>query len=153
MMNRESLQQLLAYNQWANAESLRSVQSATKAPERAIAIIAHIVGTEWVWLERARQSGKPTIVWPKWTPAETATEIAESAKAWRNLLDTADLTQHVSYTNSKGEHFENTVAEIATHMLFHGTYHRGQIATLLRQSGAEPAYTDYIHYVRTIEEA
>jgi uncharacterized damage-inducible protein DinB len=31
----------------------------------------------------------------------------------------------------------------------HSQYHRGQIALVLRESGAEPAYTDYIQAVRT----
>ncbi|MGG1633398.1 DinB family protein [Paenibacillus sp. NRS-1760] len=30
----------------------------------------------------------------------------------------------------------------------HGSYHRGQIALLLRQAGAEPILTDYIIYER-----
>jgi uncharacterized damage-inducible protein DinB len=31
----------------------------------------------------------------------------------------------------------------------HGTYHRGQIVTMLRQLGAEPIATDFITFVRT----
>jgi uncharacterized damage-inducible protein DinB len=30
----------------------------------------------------------------------------------------------------------------------HSGYHRGQIAAAVRESGGEPAYTDYIHAVR-----
>jgi uncharacterized damage-inducible protein DinB len=30
----------------------------------------------------------------------------------------------------------------------HSTYHRGQIAAAMRQAGATPAYTDFIHAVR-----
>ena len=33
-------------------------------------------------------------------------------------------------------------------LLLHGAYHRGQIALLLREGGAEPAPTDYIAFVR-----
>jgi uncharacterized damage-inducible protein DinB len=35
----------------------------------------------------------------------------------------------------------------------HGAYHRGQIAQLLRQNGAQPAATDYIGFVRGVPAA
>jgi uncharacterized damage-inducible protein DinB len=54
----------------------------------------------------------------------------------------------VGYTNSKGEPWTNTVEEILTHVVIHSTYHRGQIASDLRNAGLEPAYTDYIHALR-----
>jgi uncharacterized damage-inducible protein DinB len=34
------------------------------------------------------------------------------------------------------------------HVVNHGTYHRGQITTLLRQLGAQPILTDLMHYYR-----
>jgi uncharacterized damage-inducible protein DinB len=38
---------------------------------------------------------------------------------------------------------------VSLHIAFHGVYHRGQIAALVRQHGGEPAYTDFIRAVRT----
>jgi uncharacterized damage-inducible protein DinB len=34
------------------------------------------------------------------------------------------------------------------HVVNHGTYHRGQVATMLRQLDAEPLSSDMIHYYR-----
>jgi uncharacterized damage-inducible protein DinB len=34
------------------------------------------------------------------------------------------------------------------HVVNHGTYHRGQITTLLRQLGAQPILMDLMHYYR-----
>ncbi len=34
------------------------------------------------------------------------------------------------------------------HLVNHGTYHRGQITTLLRQLGAKPMLTDLMHFYR-----
>jgi uncharacterized damage-inducible protein DinB len=42
----------------------------------------------------------------------------------------------------------NAVGDILTHVAMHGAYHRAQIATAVRESGQEPAYTDFIHAVR-----
>jgi uncharacterized damage-inducible protein DinB len=50
--------------------------------------------------------------------------------------------------NSKGEPYTSSVEDILTHVVFHGAYHRGQIAAKMRESGLEPAYTDYIHAIR-----
>ena len=151
--NRESLLNSLSYNLWANLESLRSVQAAANVPERALAVIAHIPGAERVWLERVYKTGKPAIPWPGCTPDEAEREIRASARDWRELLMSADLANKVAYANSKGDRFENTLEEIVTHMLFHGAYHRGQVAGLLRASGSAPALTDYIHYVRAVHRA
>ena len=150
MDNREMLLESLNYNLWANLESLSSVHSATNVPDRALAVIAHIPGAEQVWLERVRKTGSPTIVWPHWDLEETERQIRAAARDWRELLLGVELDSRVTYSNSKGESFANTVEEIARHVFFHGAYHRGQIATLLRSAGSSPVLTDYIHYIRTI---
>jgi uncharacterized damage-inducible protein DinB len=36
------------------------------------------------------------------------------------------------------------------HLVNHSTYHRAQIATLLRQGGLEPVNTDFITYDRVV---
>jgi uncharacterized damage-inducible protein DinB len=41
------------------------------------------------------------------------------------------------------------VDDIATHVVFHSHYHRGQIASLVRAAGHTPAYTDFIHAIRS----
>jgi len=43
----------------------------------------------------------------------------------------------------------NTLREIVQHLVNHATYHRGQIAQLMRELGAKPAPTDLITYFRT----
>jgi uncharacterized damage-inducible protein DinB len=54
----------------------------------------------------------------------------------------------ISYKNTKGEPWTDTVQDILTHVLMHSAYHRGQIASQMRASGQTPAYTDFIHAVR-----
>jgi uncharacterized damage-inducible protein DinB len=39
------------------------------------------------------------------------------------------------------------MAEVLVHVANHGTYHRGQVATLLRQLGKVPIATDYLLFV------
>ena len=70
---------------------------------------------------------------------------------WReylNGLSAKQLSENISYKNSKGEPWSNTVEDILTHVLLHSAYHRGQIASQTRAAGETPAYTDFIHAVR-----
>ena len=58
------------------------------------------------------------------------------------------LAEAVSYKNSKGEVWSNSVQDILMHVVIHSAYHRGQIAADMRSAGHVPAYTDFIHGVR-----
>ena len=41
------------------------------------------------------------------------------------------------------------VIAVLTHVALHGSYHRGQIAALIRSGGDEPINTDYIMWLRS----
>nr|MBP6578031.1 damage-inducible protein DinB [Chryseobacterium sp.] len=64
------------------------------------------------------------------------------------ILEKRELNDIVNYKNSKGTKFENSIQEILFHFINHSTYHRGQIAMLLKETGLEPLNTDYIFYKR-----
>ena len=75
----------------------------------------------------------------------------EISLAWRNCLkqfSELPIDDAVNYRNSKGEQWSSRVEDILTHVLFHSTYHRGQIAMQMRASGLTPACTDFIYAVR-----
>ncbi len=40
--------------------------------------------------------------------------------------------------------------QIAMHVINHGSYHRGQFATMLRQAGMVPPGTDLLIYYRSL---
>jgi uncharacterized damage-inducible protein DinB len=54
----------------------------------------------------------------------------------------------MEYRNSAGVPFHTSVADMLAQAALHGSYHRGQIALLVRQGGGTPAVTDYIAFVR-----
>jgi uncharacterized damage-inducible protein DinB len=148
----QNLERLFRYDDWANREAAASVlRPGNHAPAKARNILAHIIGTQWLWYARITQTESKMEVWPKLSPEQCAEESPRLLAVWERLLHSLGergLEQQVHYKNSKGEPWTSTVGEILTHVAMHGSYHRGQIATLLRDSGAEPAYTDYIHAVR-----
>lgn len=145
----ETLLRFFEFDKWATQQTLRSLETATNPPNRAVALIAHIVATQRVWLERALSVPQSVAVWPQWPLAESAKELPVVHSEWIRLIATNDLSREITYTNTKGQQFRNKLSDVALHVAFHGVYHRGQIAALVRQHGGEPAYTDFIQAVRT----
>ena len=89
--------------------------------------------------------------WPDLSLADCEALAEEMSKLYAMLLDTLtedDLDSVASYKNSKGIAYRTSFRDIFTHVLFHSTYHRGQVAMAVRMAGGVPAYTDYIAFVR-----
>jgi uncharacterized damage-inducible protein DinB len=140
------LQRLFDYDDWANREEVRHLRALAKPPAAAIKILAHIIGTEWLFLGRLRREPKPAVVWPDLTLDQCEEQIERLHGEWPREFERKDV---VEYVNSKGERWSSRAGDILMHVIIHGGYHRGQIATIVRQSGETPAYTDYIHCVRS----
>jgi uncharacterized damage-inducible protein DinB len=145
------LRRQFEYDEWANREVLTAVRASRASATRSLQLLAHILSAELLWLERLRQQPQSQLVWPEWGLEQCEARSVEVGDLWRKYLDALapdDLTQTVSYKNSKGEPWTSAVEDVVTHVLLHSAYHRGQIASLMRASGETPAYTDFIHAVR-----
>lgn len=147
-MNAEYFQKLAAHDAWANREFISALEKMPDPPARALELIAHIPSAQWVWLTRMRREAQPMKVWPGLSLAECRAEQAKLEDGWKNFLATAHQDAVFPYTNTKGEHFESRIGDTLSHVFLHGQYHRGQIALLIRQTGATPPYTDFIEAVR-----
>jgi uncharacterized damage-inducible protein DinB len=140
-----------AYDDWANLTAIASLEAIRTPPARAVRFMAHIVGAESLWLARLTGAPAPLPVWPDLTPSESRAHVDALRDRWRTYLHgltSRSLEERASYINTKGEPWTNGVGDILTHVVLHSAYHRGQIATEVRASGHEPAYTDYIHAIR-----
>ena len=84
--------------------------------------------------------------------SELQKKLNQQSATWQDWVDGATETQlaHVfAYQNSKKELFKQPVYEMLVHLFNHGTYHRGQIITLLRQLGVDKIPpTDFIVFCR-----
>jgi uncharacterized damage-inducible protein DinB len=147
----DHLRRLLRYDVWANRETLRSLAEQT-APPKSLRWLAHILGAERLWLARILGEPPSIPVWPDLTLDQCAAHLDDLSRFWPKYLAELKperLSDEISYVNSKGEPWTSSIADILTHVAMHSTYHRGQIASDVRAAGLEPAYTDYIHAVRT----
>jgi uncharacterized damage-inducible protein DinB len=154
-MHAKDFLRMFAYDHWANRECLAAMRTAGPISADTIGRMGHILSAQKFWLERILKERQSMPVWPSSTIQDCMALADEMSSAWRNCLTRlgnqfapGSLDDKVEYRNSKGEPWSSRVEDILTHVLFHSTYHRGQIALQMRASGVEPAYTDFIHAVR-----
>lgn len=149
--NAPSMEQLFAHMWWADSRVLEALEAVPDPPARAVELYAHVLGAELIWLDRIEGVPQSVAVWP---PAELAAgrELArrcrERYRSFLDRLDPGELSRPVHYANSAGQEFDTPIEDILLHVALHGAYHRGQVALLLRDAGAEPAPTDYIAFIR-----
>jgi|GEM_PF-1080123 len=151
-MTLSDLQHLIKYTRWANTQEIEEMISHVDVPSKAVTWMAHILAAEHMWLDRMMDDPRNHVVWPDWKLYECLEQQQELARRWesffQNMTD-ADIERKVSYTNSQGKEFTNTVQEILLHLSLHAPHHRGQINAELRAEGYDPPYIDYIQAVRT----
>ena len=70
---------------------------------------------------------------------------------WVGALAPADLDRPVRYRTMDGSAYDHPLWWAVSHMFNHGTHHRGQITTLLKQLGRDPGVTDLMIMLRETE--
>ncbi len=142
---------LFRYTDWADRRVFVALPDIIDSEPRALVLFTHLVLVQRLWLARIRQTGEKFALWEP-VPLPQLIRIAnESSEEWLEYLQCApenEFDRVVSYVNTQGVAYQNTVAQIATQTINHSTHHRGQIIALIRRQGYEPPLTDYIAYAR-----
>lgn len=139
------------YDTWANRQALAALRGMNAPPDKARLWLAHIVGAQDVWLSRLQNDVPCTVSWPDHSLSQIEGRLEGLRGTWEMLLDQIaeeDLDKAIAYANLAGEPFETPRSEIFDHVLFHGAYHRGQIAAQIRDHGGQPMPTDHIVWLR-----
>lgn len=76
--------------------------------------------------------------------ASSYDELAEQYKAW--IRSEKNLEQTIQLDNPFAGIRQTRLSEIVLHLVNHGTYHRGNISTMLRQLGHASTMNDYSLY-------
>jgi uncharacterized damage-inducible protein DinB len=77
--------------------------------------------------------------------------IEDAGTKWLEFVESENnFNRELTYKNYTGDLYTNNVEMIMIHLVNHSSYHRAQIAMLLRQKGFEPINTDFITYDRVI---
>ncbi len=159
-MNRQDVLALYEYNAWANGRTLGAVEGLT--PEQFVKdlgnsfpsvrdTLVHIAGAEWAWLRRW-QGESPTKLIPGTdfptfgSVKERFATIQRERQAFLASLTEERLVQPFDYKDLAGNAYRLPLVQSMQHVVNHGTYHRGQVTTMLRQLGARPVSTDMSRY-------
>src|SRR5688500_2726089 len=121
-------ERLFQYDDWADREEIAHLRRIEN--RRALRLLAHVVGTSWVWLSRVQRAAAKMAVWREVTIEQIAAELPLLRDAWTAFLSTHP-SGFIEYVNSKGESWTSEIADVLTHVPMHGAYHRGQIATVV----------------------
>jgi uncharacterized damage-inducible protein DinB len=155
---------LYEYDRWANNRVLQSAlalnaEQFTRDLGGAFCSVrdtlVHIIGGEWIWLAYWRQSShRDSLV----TELRAQRDALFQPHAFPNLAavqlrwaeienEQVEFMNHVtSESLEKMLPFRTTqirLAHLMQHLANHSTYHRGQVALMMRQLGAEPLATDF----------
>ena len=159
-MQLETIRELYDYNHWANQRVLSALNPLTdemftrNMGNSFVSLrdtLAHILGGEWIWLERWLGRSPKALLSASDFPTVQALQRRWAAvrldqNQYIQTLVPDHLKDDVSYTNTRGERYSYALWRQMLHVLNHSSYHRGQVTTLLRQMGAEPASTDLLVY-------
>jgi len=163
-MTKDDIRLLYEYDRWANNRVIEFVSALT--PERFTRnlggafqsirhALVHIAGGEWVWLQYWKadsysvsfvsdlQKRRDQLFNPDLYPTIAAVEakwgeVEKEQIAFVQSVTDEGLSKMLPYRT-----IHISLAHLMQHVANHSTYHRGQIALMMRQLNAEPIATDF----------
>ena len=163
-MIKDDIQLLFEYDRWANNRALQAV-SALSAEQFTRDLggsfpsvrdtLVHIISGEWGWLAYWKEpfpgpaflkdlrDRRDALFNPNKFPNITEvkskwTEIEKEQVEFVNGLTNESLKKMLPVRNT-----QISLASLMQHLANHSTYHRGQVALMMRQLDAEPVAADF----------
>jgi len=141
----------LKYTLWAHARLLEALRDAEPPPREAVRLFGHILRAQDHWWSRVQGTEEAPDLWGDDTLALCIERLRPSTTRWHALVQDGDLGRTISYVNSSGDQYTNSLRDVVLHVVNHGTHHRAQIARELRAAGMAAPPTGYIYYLRDQE--
>ncbi len=160
---KQLLLQYAAYNCWASNKLFDCINNLsddqvnreiTSSFSSIYKTVLHMLDAENIWWQRIKLAEHIDVPSEnfKGSIGELTRVLAAQSKQWEEWIANAtenQLTHVFAYQNSKKEQFKQPVHEVILHLFNHGTYHRGQLVTILRQLGIDKIPpTDFIVFCR-----
>jgi len=167
-MTKDDIQLLFEYDRWANNRVLAATSGLTaeqfthdlRGSFRSVRdTLVHIIGGEWGWLtywkEPSHSAAFLTDLWNRhdvlFNP-DSFPNITGVKSKWAEVE-----TEQVEFVNGvTNESLKKmlpirttqvSLASLMQHLANHSTYHRGQVASMMRQLRAEPIATDFHRFL------
>lgn len=152
----------LRYHRWATNQVL---QETTPLPSEQLVkdlegsfhsiyeTLVHLFQADSIWLDRLKE--RPTGALAEYPAPGCTFELRD---AWLGVLDNmvdwaeglteADWSRERSYKTLAGVPYNTPLWQMVLHIVNHGSHHRGQITSMLRQLGIKPVSLDLIGFYR-----
>ena len=146
-MNAREFRDLITHMEWADAQCWRAVRDLPQAQsdERSKYLFHHIHLVQWVYLQAWR--GDPFVVTELSSYPDLAAVESWARAYYPGAADFAQRVDEAKFDQPVADKFGTvrpaTLGESAWQVLSHTTYHRGQIATRIREIGGEPPVMDF----------
>lgn len=160
---KELLHQYAAHNLWANQQIMATIkqlpaaiieQEMVSSFSSIYKTVLHLLDAESIWWQRIKLAEHIEV------PSQHFTGSFEALQQ-KLLLQSLQFEQFISnsqeyqllhvfgYQRSKSEQCKQPIFQVLLHLFNHGSYHRGQLVTMLRQAGITkiPA-TDFNDWLR-----
>jgi uncharacterized damage-inducible protein DinB len=163
-MTKDEIQLLYQYDRRANKRVLQAVSVLNTeqfthdlgGSFRSVRdTLVHIIGGEWIWLaywnepspsstfitdlRRRRDALFSTNAFPEVAAVQLKwVEVEREQAEFVNRVTNESLKKMLPFRTS-----QLSLAHLMQHLVNHSTYHRGQIAVMMRQLDAEPLATDF----------
>ncbi len=161
-MNKQTIQTLFKYNQWANHKIFSAASNLTveqfvapaNFPHGGIrSTLTHALFAEWIWRNRWEGVSPTHRFKPEDFPTFESlhTRWAEEEKELMKFVESVSeeqLNSPFHYTSTEGVKYENILWESMAHVVNHGTQHRAEVAAMLTDVGHSPGDIDMILFLR-----
>ena len=113
--------------------------------------LAHVIGAELVWLKRV-EDGESMRRVPGVAELSNLDALRDAwercQSGWRRVLGADDLERTISYSNTRGQQFNDPLWRVMTHLVDHSATYLGVLIAGLRLLGRTPPATGVIFYTR-----
>lgn len=136
--------EIMNYTRVADERMISIFEKNEVIPAKALTLFSHVLNAQHIWANRILGNAPVFSVWEEHT-REAFSQISNANFALlHSIIGHVELGKEITYRNSNGGGYTNTVQDILFHVFNHSTYHRGQIASLFKAEGILPPVTDYI---------
>ena len=167
-MTKDDIQLLYEYDRWANnrvfhAALALSAEEFTRdlggSFHSVRDTLLHIVGSEWAWLTYWKEpSPSSAFLSDLWLRADSLfdpsvfPDIAAVQFRWVEVeREQVEFVNRVTAESLRRMlpvcETQISLAHLMQHLANHSTYHRGQVALMMRQLAAEPLATDFAMFL------
>ncbi len=150
---RQYFDDLFSYNHWSNCKYLAAICDMNAQREQCMLLMSHIIHAQQLWMQRINTgiSADSVNIWREQSIEDLIKMNDDSSAEWHRFVNSSpSFHATVEYLTLDKERASNMLHEIITHVINHGTYHRAQLAKIIRNTGKKPPQTDYIIFKREI---